>query len=210
VLSAVGAVSPVPLVNLESAMNHPCQALADWKTLDDLGVPVDGKLVLSWAWHPKALPLAVPAAVVTMASRRGMDVTVLRPEGFGLPAAIMETAAQAASFSGGRVRETDDRAAAMEGAHVLYAKSWQAPSAYGDPQAEADLRARHRAWCVDEQWFSTARAGAAFMHCLPVRRNVVVRDEILDGPRSAVVQQAGNRLHAQKAVLLAMLEGETR
>src|SRR5208282_879984 len=73
-----------PLINLESATNHPCQALADWKTLDELGVPAHGKFVLSWAWHPRALPFAVPAAALHMAAMRGMEVVVLRPEGFGL------------------------------------------------------------------------------------------------------------------------------
>lgn len=207
VLGAIAAASPVPLVNLESEANHPCQALADWKTLDDLDVPRDGKFVLSWAFHPRPLPLAVPTAVVTMAARRGMDVTVLRPEGYGLPAQVMETAAQAASFSGGAVRETDDRAEAMEGAHVVYAKSWQAPAAYGEVEAEARLREGSRDWCVAEDWFGAAHSGARFMHCLPVRRNVVVADAVLDGARSAVVQQAGNRLHVQKAVLLEMLGG---
>lgn len=205
VLGAIAATCPVPLINLESSVNHPCQALADWKTLDDLAVPRDGKLVLSWAYHPKPLPLAVPAAVVTMAARRGMDVTVLRPEGFGLPVEVMETATQAAAFSGGKVRETADRADAMEGAHVLYAKSWQAPDAYGDAEAEMRLRRGLGDWCVDEEWFGPARTDARFMHCLPVRRNVVVADAVLDGERSAVVQQAGNRLHVQKAVLLDML-----
>jgi len=205
VLGAIAGVCPKPLINLESAVNHPCQALADWKTLDDCEVPSDGKFVLSWAWHPKALPLAVPSAAVTMAARRGMDVTVLRPEGYGLPPQVMETAAQAASFSGGRVRETADRAAALDGAHVVYAKSWQATAAYGDPEAEGQLRAGLSDWCVDEGWFAAARKDARFMHCLPVRRNVVVADEILDGPRSAVLMQAGNRLHVQKAVLLEML-----
>ena len=76
-----------PYINMESAMNHPCQSLADWKTMDDLGMPANGgKFVLSWAYHPKALPLAVPAATLHMAAMRGMDVTVLRPEGFELPA----------------------------------------------------------------------------------------------------------------------------
>ncbi|HET9693784.1 MAG TPA: hypothetical protein VFP48_05335, partial [Steroidobacteraceae bacterium] len=81
-----------PLVNLESAINHPCQALADWKTLDDLGVPRGGKFVLSWVYHPRALPLAVPAATVHMAAQRGMDVVVLRPDGYALPQAIMQKA----------------------------------------------------------------------------------------------------------------------
>ena len=181
--------------------------IADWKTLEDLGIPRDGKFVLSWAFHPRPLPLAVPTAVVTMAARRGMDVTVLRPEGYGLPAQVMETAVQAASFSGGSVRETNDRAEAMEGAHVVYAKSWHAPAAYGDVEAEARLREGLRDWRVAEEWFGVARPDARFMHCLPVRRNVVVADAVLDGARSVVVQQAGNRLHVQKAVLLEMLGG---
>lgn len=205
VLRSIAAVCDEPLINLESAMNHPCQALADWKTLDDCDIPSTGKFVLSWAWHKKALPLAVPSATLTMAARRGMDVTVLRPEGYGLPAQVMETAAQAASFSGGRVRETSDREEALDGAHVVYAKSWQATAAYGRPDEEARLRADLRDWCVDERWFAPARDDARFMHCLPVRRNVVVADEVLDGPRSVVLTQAENRLHAQKAVLLAML-----
>ena len=91
-----------PYVNMESAATHPCQNLADWKTMDDLGIPANGgKFVLSWAFHPKALPLAVPASTLQMAAQRGMDVTVLRPEGFGLPEQVMVKAKEAAAASGG-------------------------------------------------------------------------------------------------------------
>src|SRR5499427_11124450 len=107
--NSMAELTTKPLVNLESALNHPCQALADWKTMDDLGVPRGGRFVLSWAWHPRALPLAVPAAALHMASLRGMEVTVLRPEGFALPPAIMERARRAAAASGGSVRETTER-----------------------------------------------------------------------------------------------------
>jgi N-acetylornithine carbamoyltransferase len=203
--TAMADLCPVPLINLESAANHPCQALADWRTLDELAVPEHGKFVLSWAWHPKALPLAVPAAALHMAAFRGMDVTVLRPEGFALPEPLMEKARRAAALSGGVVHETADRREAMTGAHVLYAKSWTAPTAYGDPAAEAALRAPLRDWCVDESWFSSS--STRFMHCLPVRRNVVVRDEVLDGPRSAVVREAHNRMWTQMAVLHRLLQG---
>lgn len=203
---AMASVCPVPLVNLESAIDHPCQALGDWKTLDDLGIPArGGRFVLSWAWHPKPLPLAVPAAAVHMAALRGMEVTVLAPEGFALPEPVMERARQAAALSGGTVRETTDRREAMAGAHALYAKSWTAPVHYGDPAAEAALRATLRDWCVDESWFAPADPVCRFLHCLPVRRNVVVRDEILDGPRSAVVREAANRMWAQMAVLHRLL-----
>ena len=92
----------IPLINMESAINHPCQSLGDWKTMDDLDVPRQGgKFVLSWAYHPRALPLAVPAATVHMAAMRGMDVTVLRPDGFALPDPIMEKASKAAEAAGG-------------------------------------------------------------------------------------------------------------
>ncbi|MFY9826081.1 MAG: N-acetylornithine carbamoyltransferase [Thermoanaerobaculia bacterium] len=205
---SMAGVCPVPLINLESAVDHPCQALGDWKTMDDLAIPArGGRFVLSWAWHPKPLPLAVQAAAVHMAALRGMDVTVLRPEGFGLPEPIMERARKAAAHSGGSLRETADRAEALEGAHVIYAKSWTSPVHYGNPEAEAAFRAGLRDWCVGDDWFATAAPDCRFMHCLPVRRNVVVSDSVLDGPRSVVVHEARNRMWAQMAVLYRLLRG---
>jgi N-acetylornithine carbamoyltransferase len=196
-----------PFVNLESAASHPCQALADWKTMDDLDIPRQGgRFVLSWAWHPKALPYAVPASALAMAARRGMDVTVLRPEGYSLPGPIMERARQHALRSGGTIRETDRVDDAMDGAHVMYAKSWCAPGFYGRPADEAGFRSGLRDWCVRESWFRAASPDARFMHCLPVRRNVKVADEVLDGPRSVVVREAENRLHINKALLEHLLE----
>jgi len=196
----------IPLINMESAINHPCQSLADWKTMDDIGMPRNkGKFVLSWAYHPKALPLAVPSATVHMAAMRGMDVTVLRPEGFELPDAVMEKARTAANFSGGSVTETDDRAEALEGAHVVYAKSWSSTRHYGHGPNDEKLRSELTDWCVDNSWFDTAQDDARFMHCLPVRRGVVVADEVLDGPRSIVIQEARNRMYAQMAVLHSLL-----
>jgi N-acetylornithine carbamoyltransferase len=197
-----------PYINMESAMGHPCQNLADWKTLDDFEVPANGgKFVLSWAYHPRALPLAVPASTLYMAARRGMDVTVLRPEGFELPDPLMQKAAEAAAANGGSVTETDDRAEAMEGAHIIYAKSWSSTRCYGDKIGDQKLREELVDWCVDEPWFATAQPDCRFMHCLPVRRGVVVADGILDGPRSIVIPEARNRMLAQMAVLHQMLGG---
>ena len=198
-----------PLINLESAVNHPCQALADWKTLNDLGVPQSGKFVLSWVKHPRALPLAVPAATLHMAAMRGMDVTVLRPDGFALPEAIMNKARLAAAASGGSVRETDNRAEALQGAQVLYAKEWGSTRHYGDAAGDAALRAHLGDWTVDESWFANADAQCKFMHCLPVRRNVAVADHVLDGPRSVVLREAHNRMPAQMAVLHRLLAHST-
>lgn len=197
-----------PFVNMESAVNHPCQALADWKTMDDLSVPRRGKFVLSWVYHPRALPLAVPAATVHMAAQRGMEVVVLRPDGYALPEAIMQKAHDAAAASGGVVTETSDREAALAGAHVVYAKEWGSPLHYGNADAETAARQPHRdAWCVRESWFGGARPDCHLMHCLPVRRNVAVADEILDGPRSRVIQEAANRMVVQMAVLHRLLKG---
>jgi N-acetylornithine carbamoyltransferase len=194
-----------PFVNMESAVNHPCQALADWKTMDDLGVPRRARFVLSWVYHPRALPLAVPAATVHMAAQRGMEVVVLRPDGYALPDAIMQKAHAAAAASGGVVTETSDREAALAGAHVVYAKEWGSPLHYGNPDAETAARQPLRDWCVHEPWFARARPDCHLMHCLPVRRNVAVADEVLDGPRSRVVAEAANRMVVQMAVLHRLL-----
>jgi N-acetylornithine carbamoyltransferase len=208
--AAIASLCRNPLINLESAANHPCQALADWKTLDDLGVPRHGRFVLSWANHPRALPLAVPAAVSQMAALRGMEVVVLRPEGFALPAAVLDKARRAAAASGGSVTETDDREAALAGAHVVYAKEWGSTAHYGDTEADARARAGLSDWMVREPWFAAAAPGCHLMHCLPVRRNVAIADEVLDGPRSRVLQQAHNRLVVQMAVLYRLLGGDGR
>jgi N-acetylornithine carbamoyltransferase len=196
-----------PLINLESAINHPCQALADWKTMDDLGVPRNGRFVLSWAYHPRALPLAVPAAAVHMAAMRGMDVVVLRPEGFALPPDIMNKARSAAAQSGGSVRETADRNDALAGANIVYAKEWGSTRFYGDAQGDAKLRGELTDWCVRNDWFTRTAPDCRLMHCLPVRRNTAVADEVLDGPRSIVQREAFNRLVVQMAVLYQMLKG---
>ncbi len=196
-----------PLVNLESATNHPCQALADWKTMDDLGIPRGGRFVLSWVYHPRALPLAVPAAAVQMAAMRGMEVVVLRPEGFALPPEIMDKARRAAALSGGSVVETTERAEALPGAHIVYAKEWGATACYGDVEGDARLRGTLTDWCVRNEWFARTADDCRLMHCLPVRRNTAVADEVLDSPRSAVQREAYNRLVVQMAVLYKMLKG---
>ena len=196
----------VPLINLESAINHPCQSLADWKTLNDLGIPCQqGKLVLSWVFHPKPQSLAVPASTLVMAAKRGMQVTVLRPEGFELPDTIMDKARQAASVSGGSVSECSGREEALEGAHVLYAKSWSSTVHYGASQEDEDLRHSASDWCVNDNWFDPATIACRLMHCMPVRRGVEVMDNVLDGPRSAVVEQARNRMLTQMALLHRIL-----
>jgi N-acetylornithine carbamoyltransferase len=195
--------SGVSVVNLESSLWHPCQSLADWATLDQFHVPRRGKFLLTWAYHPKPLPHAVPNSTVCMAAQRGMQVVVARPKGFELHPDIQAEAERLARESGGSVVYTGDREAAYRGADVVYAKSWGSLAAWGEPAREAELRAPFADWQVKESWMKlTPRA--RFMHCLPVRRNVVVADEVLDGPRSIVIDEAENRLHAQTALLEAL------
>jgi N-acetylornithine carbamoyltransferase len=202
---AMAALVEKPLINMESAIDHPCQALADWKTLDDLAIPQRSRFVLSWVNHPRALPLAVPAAAVHMAAMRGHQVVVLRPEGYALPPAVMEQARRAAAESGGSITETDDRREALVGAQVVYAKEWGSTAHYGDVARDAELRASRADWLVRESWFAQAKPDCRLMHCLPVRRNVAVADEVLDGPRSVVLAEARNRLIVQMAVLHRLL-----
>jgi N-acetylornithine carbamoyltransferase len=203
--AAMASLVEQPLINMESAINHPCQSLADWKTLDEFNVPQHARFVLSWAWHPRALPLAVPAATVHMAAMRGMEVVVLRPEGFALPPAVMDKARAAAARSGGSVSESADRRQALEGAHMVYAKEWGYTTAYGDEAQDARARASLRDWCLTEEWFAAANPQCRLMHCLPVRRNVALADALLDGPRAIVKRQAFNRMPAQMAVLHQLL-----
>lgn len=197
-----------PLINLESAVNHPCQSLADWKTMDDIATPRHGKFVLSWVYHPRALPLAVPAATVHMAAMRGMEVVVLRPDEFALPEPIMRKARLAAHSSGGSLRETADRADALDGAQIVYAKEWGSTAHYGNPELDAAARAPLAGWCVTPDWFARTADDCKLMHCLPVRRNVAVADAVLDSPRSIVQREAYNRMTAQMAVLHRLLSRE--
>jgi len=197
----------VPVINLESARRHPCQGLADALTLrEKLGPTAGRRFVLTWAWHPKALPTAVPASAAINAARLGMEVVVAHPPGFELDPDDMATIRTVASRAGGSVQVVYDIDQAIAGADAVYAKSWGSLAHFGNATAESAYRAPHRRWQVDEARMATTAGGRGiFMHCLPVRRNVVVTDGVLDGPWSVVVDQAENRLHAQRALLLELL-----
>jgi N-acetylornithine carbamoyltransferase len=201
-LARFAEAASVPVVSLESAFWHPCQELADAATIRErLGGETHGKkLVLSWSYHPRALPMAVPNSAVMMAARLGMDVTVARPEGYELDASVMEMARDTASESGGSLTETDDQVEAFEGADVVYAKGWAGGAVYTSADAEAKRRGELKAWRITRDVMSLTR-NAAFMHCLPVRRNVVVDDAVLDSANAIHLLQAEYRLHAQKAIL---------
>ena len=198
-----------PILNLESSLYHPCQGLADLLTLRrTLGPAKPGtKVVLSWADHPKALPVAVPNSFALAATRAGWDLCIARPDGYDLPDSVMQRCRAHAEAAGSALEVTSDREAAYAGARVIYAKSWGRLDRYGDDARELRERAEVglSRWRVDEGSMALTD-DAYFMHCLPVRRNVVVTDGVIDSPRSLVFEQAENRLHVQKAMLSRMLE----
>jgi N-acetylornithine carbamoyltransferase len=164
------------------------------------GAAAGRRFVLSWAPHPSPLPRAVPNSALLMAARSGMHVVVARPAGFELEPDVMALAQETAQRAGGSVTETDRQAEAIAGADVVYAKAWAGQAVYSDRTGEASRRASLAAWRITAERMASTNDGR-FMHCLPVRRGVVVDDEVLDGPSTIHRLQAEYRLHAQKAIL---------
>ncbi len=207
VLRSFAAYATVPVINMESAADHPCQGLADWMTMDE---QLDGargrRFVLRWAPHVKGLPLAVPHAALLAASAAGMQVTVTHPPGYELNAGVLATARGWCEAAGQPLRVTSERESGGA-ADILYVKSWGATGLYGRPEAQAESFVQHRAWTVTR---ADLGPRTRLMHCLPVRRNVVIADEALDDPRSIVVEQAENRMWAQLAIMARLLTGATR
>ncbi len=199
VLGTFHAHAHRPVLNLESARFHPLQGLADTATwAAHLGPELAGRrLTLTWAPHPKALPAAVPQQVLLSAALQGMHVTVAHPEGFDLDPQIL---ARARALPGGSVRVVHDPDAAMEGAQVVVAKSWSGWSGYGRREEEASIRATLGDWTVTPERLARTDS-AGFMHCLPIRRNVVATDAVLDGPHSWIHETAGLRMWTAMALL---------
>ena len=204
VIRSVAAASSVPVLSLESAMDHPHQGLADALTVRRTFPGEKVRVVVTWAPHVKPLPLAVPHAAVTAFAREGHEVVLAHPRGFELDEGVMADADRLARAAGGRVDVVHDRDRAFAGARVVYAKSWGARADYGDPAAGGARLARHASWIVDAAAMGRTR-DAVFMHCLPVRRGVVVAADVLASPRSIVVDQAAARLDVQKATLCRAL-----
>lgn len=207
VIRDFAAYSDKPVINLESARRHPCQGLADALTLrEKLGDPRGKRFVLSWAWHPKALPTAVPASAAIAAAQLGMEVVIARPPGYDLDPDDMATIYKEAAANGGRVSLAGTMSDALVGADAVYVKSWGSLQYYGRPDEEREFRRELRPWIMTMGHLRATRRGKGIvMHCLPVRRNVEIEDAVLDGPNSVVVDQAENRLHVQRALMLDLI-----
>jgi N-succinyl-L-ornithine transcarbamylase len=179
-----------PVFSMESATCHPLQALADLITIEEYKQQERPKVVLTWAPHPRALPQAVPNSFADFMNTADVDFVITHPKGYEL----------APEFVRGARVEYDQRKA-FEGAHFIYAKNW---SAYADPHY-GQILCQDRAWTVDTEKMALTD-NAYFMHCLPVRRNMIVTDDVIESERSIVIPEAANRVVSAQTVIKRMLE----
>ena len=208
ILSAFERYSSKPTINLESAMHHPCQAMADMMTIRERFGKNKKKVLLTWAFHPKPLPMAVPNSFALAAAQFGHDLIISHPKGYELDDELIGEIETQARGNGGSVEFSNDVGEAFEDVEVVYAKSWGSKNFYGAAEKDIEFRADLRTdWIVDEAKMTRTNE-AIFMHCLPVRRNVIVADGVIDSANSVVVDEAENRLHVQKAILAKLVKSE--
>ncbi|TWT44582.1 N-acetylornithine carbamoyltransferase [Phycisphaerae bacterium RAS1] len=194
----------VPMVSLESAMEHPCQGLADWMTVDERFSGAAGRnFTLTWAPQAKPTPMAVPNSAALAAAAAGCNLTIAHPPGYELHAHVVDKARSWCAARGTVLRITHDQDEACASADVVYVKSWGSPQFYGNIEAQHESFRQHAHWMVDTRHLR--REQSILMHCLPVRRNVVITDAALDDRRCAVVDQAENRMWIQAAILIDLL-----
>jgi N-acetylornithine carbamoyltransferase len=200
--------SDLPVVSMESDVDHPCQALADMLTIKEKFQKYEKKYVQAWAHSPSALRVpAVPQSNVLMMTRHGMDVVYVRPPEFTLDPKITEQARKNADESGGSFTETTDLRDAFRGAHVVYMRNHCTldRAEIGD-QAEQQIMNRYMNWTCTEDLMDLTDRKSVFMHCLPADRGHEVTNEVMDGAHSVVFDEAENRLHVQKAVLSLVMQ----
>ncbi|MBA2660813.1 MAG: N-acetylornithine carbamoyltransferase [Bradymonadaceae bacterium] len=195
----------VPVINMET-ITHPCQELALMMALQERMGSVDGKkFVLTWTYHPKPLNTAVANSGLLIASKFGMDVTLLCPTPeYVLDERYMNHAREFTSAQGRSLTISHNIEEAYSGADVVYAKSWGALPYFGRFEEEQPGRDAYKHFIVDAQKMALTNNGL-FSHCLPCRRNVKVTDEVIDSPNSLVIEEAENRLHVQKALMSHLL-----
>ncbi|MBO6160366.1 MAG: N-acetylornithine carbamoyltransferase [Bacteroidales bacterium] len=177
-----------PVISLESGTVHPCQAFADLITIEEYRTKKRPKVVLTWAPHPRALPQAVPNSFAEWMNAADVDLVITHPEGYELDP----------QFTAG-ARIEYDQMKAFEGADFVYAKNWSSYTHYGQ------ILSTDRSWTVDTRQMAVTD-NAYFMHCLPVRRNMIVSDAVIDSPRSIVIPEAANRVVSAQVVMKRMLE----
>jgi N-acetylornithine carbamoyltransferase len=204
VLNAFAKYATVPVINMET-ITHPCQELAHILALKEhLGDLKNRKYVLTWTYHPRPLNTAVANSALMIATRYGMDVTLLCPTPeYVLDQRYMDFARRNVAENGGSLAISHDPVEAYRGAHAVYAKSWGAIPYFGRWSDEKIVRDAHKHFIVDEAKMALTNR-AVFSHCLPLRRNVKATDAVMDSPACIAIDEAENRLHVQKAVMAAL------
>jgi N-acetylornithine carbamoyltransferase len=201
-----------PIISMQDDVDHPCQAMSDLMTLQELyGRDLRGrKFVISWTYAPKYVrPLSVPQSLVMLMPRFGMDVTLAYPEGYHMMPDVMETARANAAEAGVKLEEVHDMDAAFEGADFVYPKSW-GPIMVTENQDEVEaMAAKNRSWRATADRMKLAGPRAAYMHCMPIDRGHEADDDVIDGPQSVIYRQAENRLHVQKALMALTMGGRS-
>ena len=188
VINSFVKYATIPVISLEGATEHPLQAVADALTIQEYKTKRKPKVVLTWAPHPKALPHAVPNSFVKMMKLSEYDLVIAHPKGYELNPEITKGATI-----------TDNQDEAFKNADFIYAKNWSSYNDYGK------ILSNDTNWTVTSEKMAFTK-NAKFMHCLPVRRNMIVTDEVLDSKNSFVIQQANNRTFATQAILKKILE----
>ncbi len=179
----------VPIISMEAATRHPLQSFADHMTIEEYKTKPRPKVVLSWAPHPKVLPQAVPNSFVEWMRQTDYELVVTHPKGYELEKSFI-----------GNVKVEYDQNKAFEGADFIYAKNWSSYAEYGE------ILSMDKSWTITTEKMGLTN-DAKFMHCLPVRRNMIVSDEVLDSPSSIVVDEAENRVYSAQTILKLILEG---
>ena len=182
-----------PVISLESATVHPCQAFADIITIEEYKTKARPKVVMTWAPHPRALPQAVPNSFAEWMNAADVDFVITHPEGYELDPKFV-----------GNAKVEYDQMKALEGADFVYAKNWSCPGTV-NPADYGKILSKDMDWIVDSRHMAVTD-NAYFMHCLPVRRNMIVSDEVIDSPRSIVIPEAANRVVSAQVVMKRMLE----
>ena len=212
-INEVAGHSPVPVLNMQCDVYHPFQILADLLTIRERkGRNLHGrKIAVSWAYAASyQKPISVPQSLIIQLTRFGMDVVLAHPPEYRLMPEIVRQAERGAAEGGGSFRITHDMDDAFQGADVVYPKSWGCMLTTSDLQESAAIGKRYTSWICDERRMGLARPDAIYMHCLPADRGLEVADAVIDGPQSVVYQEAENRLHVQKAVMVMTMGARPR
>ena len=204
---AFAQYATVPVINMET-ITHPMQELAHIMALQQHFGTTDlrgKKYVLTWTYHPKPLNTAVANSALTIATRFGMDVTLLCPTAeYALDQRYLDFANQNVAANGGSFAISHDVESSYRGAHAIYAKSWGALPYFGRWEQEKPIREKYKHFIVDEAKMALTDNGV-FSHCLPLRRNIKATDAVMDSPACIAVDEAENRLHVQKAVMASLI-----